>query len=277
MKFLKLLLLIILISIIVIGVLAFSGENIESTKKLDEEFLIDRVVFKSNLDIYNKNTVSFTEEEVNGLLAKRLVDRLNSNMEKNKEIKNVYLNLKDGKIVTKASFKNSPFILIMDLNISLDLDRNTLNFKVADFKIGKLPLPNSLLNSFGLKDINDSLYLNINKLEEIDILDINLNEENIEISYKTNNDKIIEKYVPKNQKEFIKEIESLLEKSETSKKLANNIVRAALLYGTETEMPGSLIDDLENNFISLDNKTKANLVFTMLKYNIDYFVDILLK
>ncbi|MGO1367761.1 hypothetical protein [Senegalia sp. (in: firmicutes)] len=277
MKFLKLLLLIILISIIVIGVLAFSGENIESTKKLDEEFLIDRVVFKSNLDIYNKNTVSFTEEEVNGLLAKRLVDRLNSNMEKNKEIKNVYLNLKDGKIVTKASFKNSPFILIMDLNISLDLDRNTLNFKVADFKIGKLPLPNSLLNSFGLKDINDSLYLNINKLEEIDILDINLNEENIEISYKTNNDKIIEKYVPKNQKEFIKEIESLLEKSETSKKLANNIVRAALLYGTETEMPGSLIDDLENNFIDLDNKTKANLVFTMLKYNIDYFVDILLK
>lgn len=276
MKFIKFFLFVLLILIIIIGVLAFSSEKIESTKKLDKEFLIDRIVFKSNLDIYDKNNVSFTEQEINGLLSKRLEERLNSDIKNNnKKIKNIYFNLKNDIIVSKISFKNSPFIVTMNLNINLSNDK--IKFKTSGFEIGKLPLPDFLLNNFGLKDINNSLYVNTNELEEINISNINLNEENIEISYKTNNDKIIEKYVPKNQKEFIKEIESLLEKNETSKKLANNIVRAALLYGTDREIPQNLVDDLENNFIDLDNKTKANLVFTMLKYNIDYFVDILLK
>ncbi|WP_130806430.1 hypothetical protein [Senegalia massiliensis] len=275
MKYLKWFLFILLILIILIITLIFSNEEIISSDKLNKEFLIDRVVFQSNLDIYDKNTVNFNEKEVNGLLAKRLVEKLNSSISNDKEIKNIYLHLKTEKIVAKTSFKNLPFIITMDFGVNLQNDK--INFKASNFKIGKLPLPKLLLNSLGLKDINDSLYINTDDLKEIDILNINLNEKNIEITYKTNNNEIIEKYIPSNQKKFIKEMESILEENEISKKLANDIIRAALLYGSDKEIPQYLINDLKNNFIDLDNKTKGNLVFITLKYNIDYFIEILLK
>ncbi|NBI05845.1 hypothetical protein [Senegalia massiliensis] len=275
MKYLKWFLFILLILIIFIIILAFSNEEIISSDKLDREFLIDRVVFQSNLDIYDKNTVNFNEKEVNGLLAKRLVEKLNSSISNDPEIQNIYLHLKNEKIVAKTSFKSLPVVITMDLSINLQNDK--INFKASNFKIGKLPLPKFLFNSLGLKDINNSLYINTNDLTEIDILNINLNKENIEISYKTNNDEIIEKYIPSDQKKFIKEMESILEENEVSKKLANNIIRVALLYGNNKEIPQNLINDLKNNFIDLDNKIKANLVFITLQYNIDYFIEILLK
>lgn len=275
MKYLKWFLFILLILIIFIIILAFSNEEIISSDKLDREFLIDRVVFQSNLDIYDKNTVNFNEKEVNGLLSKRLVEKLNSSISNDPEIQNIYLHLKNEKIVAKTSFKSLPVVITMDLSINLQNDK--INFKASNFKISKLPLPKFLFNSLGLKDINNSLYINTNDLTEIDILNINLNKENIEISYKTNNDEIIEKYIPSDQKKFIKEMESILEENEVSKKLANNIIRVALLYGNNKEIPQNLINDLKNNFIDLDNKIKANLVFITLQYNIDYFIEILLK
>ncbi|MBS4537271.1 hypothetical protein GOQ27_02295 [Clostridium sp. D2Q-11] len=273
MKILKLSLLLILIVIIVMGILLFTSNKVDSTDKLDKEFLVDKLVLQSQLDIYSENSIKFSEKEVNGLISPRLKTRLNSrNDSSSTKFEEIYLNLNKDYIYVQADLDNLPFVLNMKIDTTLKEDK--ISFTSQELRIGKLPIPQFLLDRFGLNNINDSLYIDTSEFNEITITNIELYENNLEIDYKTNNDQIVEKYIQKDQQKFIKTILTKLEKSEESRSLANNIVKAVLLTSADREISQGLIDNLKEDFINLDSQTKTELVFTMIKYNINYILNL---
>lgn len=275
MKIMKMILLILLIIIVIFAILLFTSSNVASTDKLDKDFLVEKIVFQSDLDIYSENSIKFSEEEVNGLISPRLKDRLNSSKDSSLKFDKLYLDLKQNSIKVKGDFKNLPFVINMELETKLEKEK--IIFISKKFKIGNLHLPQFLLNKLGLSNIDDSLYIDTVDFDEITITDIEIYDKNIKIDYKTNNEKIIETYINDNQQEFIKIIVNLLEKNRESRSLANSIVKSILLTSSDKDIPKTLVEDLKKDFINLDNKTKTELIFTMIKYNIDYILNIIQK
>lgn len=274
MKRTKILLIVFFVVIIVISVLLFSNNEINSAEKLDKDYLMDKVIFQSKLDIYSENTIELTEKEFNGLVTSRLKERLNSeDISSRLHFEKLYLNLNKDYIYMEGNLKSLPTVITMDINTLLEEDK--INFDIDNFSIGKLPVPKQIIKPLRLSKLEEYLYIDTSYFDEIDITNIDLNDNSIKINYKTNNDKIIERYIDRDQEEFVRSIVTLLANTEESRSLANNIVKAVLLTSSEKELPEKLLSNLKNNFINLDNKTKTNLIFTVIKHNVGYMLNIL--
>ncbi|MBS4534313.1 hypothetical protein GOQ29_01630 [Clostridium sp. D2Q-14] len=267
-------LLVFFIVIIITSILLFSNDEINTAKKLDKDYLIDKLILQSELDIYSESNIELTEEEFNGLVIPKLMNKLNSkDIFFNMKFENLYLYLNQDNIKLKGKLKNIPSTITMDITTIIKEDK--IYFDLNNVKIGKLPIPKLILNPLGLSKSEKNLYIDNSNFNEIDIVDININDNNLKIIYKINNDKAIEKYIDTDQKEFINDIVILLEDTEESRSLANNIIKAILLTNYNREIPIELINTLKNDFTTLDNKTKTDLIFTIIKYNVEYILNIL--
>ncbi|MTI71650.1 MAG: hypothetical protein FH751_15490 [Firmicutes bacterium] len=163
-------------------------KNFNSSKDIS----ITEKLLTSDIKVFGKSTISFTEEEVNYLLVP-IINKEITNSELPSFIKynNLYIYLKDNKALIKTDI--SLYKLPVGLNIytKVFFKNNIVYLDITNVYLGKIPISLSLLRKLGLKGSDLTYNLNIKELDKITIKDISITENYLNISFIVNKNGII--------------------------------------------------------------------------------------
>lgn len=241
-------------------------------------FSLEEKILESDLDIYGVSTLSISEEELNHYLVPIITESVNeAALPSFINLKGIYFDLKDSLINVKSSIGIYFLSLGINLDISPIFDDNSVGIKLEQISLGKIPLPLSIVEFIGIELNNNIYYLeNLKLSDSIKINNIIISEDKTDIKFTTNNKALIDRYISKNNKE-IQTIIDELSKTKVSKRFANNIIKALIIYENEKEIPRNLITQLRNDFGALDTGTKLKLAYILSKYELQEIQGIINK
>lgn len=235
----------------------------------------ENILLKSKIDLYNESILTFKEDDLNIILDNNLnkKDILN-NFPTYITFKgaNIYLKEKDVQLNSYINLKFLPLELI--LSGEPLVKEGILGIKINSIHLGKIPLPIKALNLLKFDIDNNTFYLEDFGLSNIGTInDIVINDNKLDIYLKFHRDELIDTYTKDDR--GLKEIINLLETDNNSQKLGNDIFKMILFKEFGGDIPQELKFEILNDFKSLDRKTQESLLLNLLKYNLDYILQLI--
>ncbi|MTI67180.1 MAG: hypothetical protein FH753_11365 [Firmicutes bacterium] len=163
-------------------------------KKIDisKDISITEKLLTSDIIVFGKSTISFTEEEVNSLLVPLIEKEISkSNLPSYIKYNGLYIDLKKNKALIKTDI--SLYKLPVGLNIytKVFLKNNIVYIKLTNVFLGRIPISLYILKKLMLNESDLTFNLNIKELDKITIKDITITENNLNIKFIINKDTII--------------------------------------------------------------------------------------
>jgi len=247
----------------------------EAREKANYNYSIKDILIDENFDIFNENMVFVKEGSLNVIAAPQVTKTLNEITNSSLiRFTSSYISLDDSIMEMRFNLNLSILPLEVRLQTLPVIANNRLAIEIKKLYLGKIPLSSKFINLFGLRTKNNIYYFNSNlvPLNGLLITSIVVYDSQLMISYRTENDILIDSYILPKYRKPIKEMLLILNRDKKGPLFATSLIKGLMLQNIDGDIPDYIMSEIKNNFSHLDKSTKGNLIFMLLKYG---FLEIL--